>query len=269
MRRTLLEHVLWLLTPQSRIFSDVPASATPRPKASSSVTGPRLARKLDAFFVSEFKTPPESVIQQLAGVYYSSGYDMRSVVRSLLSSAEFQNPEHYFARYSWPVEYVVRLIKAVGWAGFSTGTVTTPMANMGQILFEPPDVSGWRLGTDWFGTGTLLSRMNFAATLAANQQFTLQGAAMGSAGTARVAAGVHGRSAGAGRLRHPGVERPAELSVRRRRVDRLVDAGPHEGCRSGASDRRVIRVSVRVTEARRSQKVAVRRGRWLAQPSAY
>ena len=183
MRRTLLEHVLWLLTPQSRIFSDVPASATPRPKASSSVTGPRLARKLYAFFVSEFKTPPESVIQQLAGVYYSSGYDMRSVVRSLLSSAEFQNPEHYFARYSWPVEYVVRLIKAVGWAGFSTGTVTTPMANMGQILFEPPDVSGWRLGTDWFGTGTLLSRMNFAATLAANQQFTLQGAAMGSAGT--------------------------------------------------------------------------------------
>ena len=77
-------------------------------------TGPRLARKLYAFFVSEFTTPPETFIQELAGVYYSSGYDMRSVVRHLLHSAEFQNPVTYFARYSWPVEYVVRLIKAAG-----------------------------------------------------------------------------------------------------------------------------------------------------------
>ena len=146
-------------------------------------TGPRLARKLYAFFVSEFTTPPETFIQELAGVYYSSGYDMRSVVRHLLHSAEFQNPVTYFARYSWPVEYVVRLIKAVGWTGFSAGSATTPLANMGQALFEPPDVSGWRLGTDWFSTGTLLARMNFAATLASNQQFRLLSDALPSAGT--------------------------------------------------------------------------------------
>ena len=66
-------------------------------------TGPRLARKLYTFFVSELKTPPESFIQRLAGVYYSSGYDMRAVVGSLLRSAEFQDPANYFARYSWPV----------------------------------------------------------------------------------------------------------------------------------------------------------------------
>ena len=151
--------------------------------AAHPATGPRLARKLYAFFVSEFKTPPETFIQELAGVYYSSGYDMRVVVRQLLRSPEFQDPANYFARYSWPVEYVVRLIKAVGWVGFSAGSVTTPMANMGQLLFEPPDVSGWRLGTDWFSTGTLLARMNFAATLASNQQFRLLSDALPSAGT--------------------------------------------------------------------------------------
>ena len=94
-------------------------------------TGPRLARKLYAFFVSEFKTPPETFIQQLAGVYYSSGYDMRAVVRTLLRSTEFQDPANYFTRYSWPVEFVARLIKGVGWAGFSAGSTTTPLANMG------------------------------------------------------------------------------------------------------------------------------------------
>ena len=146
-------------------------------------TGPRLARKLYGFFVSEFKAPPEAFIQQLAGVYYSSGYDMRAVVGFLLRSAEFQDPANYFARYSWPVEYVVRLIKGVGWTGFSAGSVTTPMANMGQTLFEPPDVFGWRLGPDWFSTGTLLTRMNFASTLASNQRFNLGPDAMPSGGT--------------------------------------------------------------------------------------
>ena len=65
----------------------------------------------------------------------------------------------------------------MGWAGFSAASALTPLANMGQILFEPPDVSGWRLGTDWFSTGTQLARMNFAATLAANQANGLQEAA--------------------------------------------------------------------------------------------
>jgi hypothetical protein len=44
---------------------------------------------------------------------------------------------------------------------------------MGQTLFDPPDVAGWDLGTSWFSTGAMLSRMNFAATLAANQRFKL------------------------------------------------------------------------------------------------
>ena len=146
-------------------------------------TGPRLARKLYAYFVSEFTTPPAALIDELSGVYYSSGYDMREVVRRLLSSAELQDQTSYFTRYSWPIEYVARLIKAVGWAGFSAASATNPLANMGQILFEPPDVSGWRLGTDWFSTGSLLARMNFAATLAANQANGLQAAAAPFAAT--------------------------------------------------------------------------------------
>ena len=41
---------------------------------------------------------------------------------------------------------------------------------MGQQLFEPPNVGGWPLGADWFSTGTMLARTNFAATLAASQK---------------------------------------------------------------------------------------------------
>ena len=146
-------------------------------------TGPRLARKLYAFFVNEFDPPDEALVQQLSATYYSTGFNMREVVRELLLSDAFHDPANHWTRYSWPVELVARMVREVGWAGFSAAEAMVPLANMGQILFEPPDVSGWRLGTDWFSTGTVLARMNFASSLAANQQFNLRDAATPQAGT--------------------------------------------------------------------------------------
>jgi hypothetical protein len=49
----------------------------------------------------------------------------------------------------------------------------TPLVNMGQQLYEPPDVNGWATGPEWFSTSSMLSRMNFAATLMGNQKFNL------------------------------------------------------------------------------------------------
>ena len=40
-------------------------------------------------------------------------------------------------------------------------------------LYEPPDVNGWGTGPDWISTSSMLARMNFASTLAANQRFNL------------------------------------------------------------------------------------------------
>jgi uncharacterized protein (DUF1800 family) len=95
------------------------------------------------------------------------------VLREVLLSPEFWDPGAYFARYSWPVEYVVRSLKDIGWTGFSVNDALTPLSNMGQILFEPPDVSGWDYGEAWFSTSAMLARLNFAATIALNQKFNL------------------------------------------------------------------------------------------------
>jgi uncharacterized protein (DUF1800 family) len=147
--------------------------------AAHPATGPRLARKLYAFFVNEIDPPDEGLIADLAGVYYSSNFEMKPVIRRLLLSRQFNDPENYYARYSWPVEFVVRAIKEVGWVGFSVNDALTPLANMGQQLFEPPDVAGWDLGRAWFSTGAMLSRMNFAAQLATNQKFNLRDGSRG------------------------------------------------------------------------------------------
>ena len=135
-----------------------------------------LATKLYRFFVSEFGAVNQTFVNRVAGVYLQSKYDMRAVMREVLTSPEFWDASAYFTRYSWPVEFAVRMLKDVGWSGFSVNDALTPLSNMGQILYEPPDVAGWRAGEEWFSTSAMLARLNFAASLAANQKFNLTNA---------------------------------------------------------------------------------------------
>ncbi len=141
-------------------------------------TARRLARRVWTWFVSEVDVPDETWVENIARVYLSSGTDMRVVMREVLRSTQFRNPKHHYHRYAWPVEFVVRSLKEMGHVGFSANDTITPMLNMGQQLFEPPDVNGWALGPAWFSTGGMLARMNFAATLATNQRFELRNAAL-------------------------------------------------------------------------------------------
>jgi uncharacterized protein (DUF1800 family) len=137
-------------------------------------TGPRLARKLYDYFFNEVDAPDEALIQDLSRIYYSSNFEIKPMVRRLLTAAQFHDERNWYKRYAWPVEFVARSLKEVGWNGFSLGNALTPLLNMGQMLFEPPDVNGWDLGRGWFSTGGMLARMNFAAQLATNQKFNLR-----------------------------------------------------------------------------------------------
>jgi len=147
-------------------------------------TGRYLAKKLYRFFVSEFGDVDDDFVERVSAVYQRSGYDMKAVMREVLLSKQFWDHDNYFARYSWPVEYVVRSLKDIGWNGFSVSDAITPLLNMGQSLFDPPDVAGWDLGKSWFSTGAMLARMNFAAQIAGNQKFNLASAAQGSTNSA-------------------------------------------------------------------------------------
>ena len=151
--------------------------------AAHPLTGPRLARKLYAFFINEVDPPDTALINEVAQIYYARSYAIEPMVRRLLLSPQFRDPRNYYKRYSWPVEFVVRSLKEVGPVGFSVNDALSPLVNMGQVLFEPPDVNGWELGAGWFSTGSMLARMNFASQLASNQKFNLRDTARSHAAT--------------------------------------------------------------------------------------
>ena len=133
-------------------------------------TARRLARKFWNFFVSEIVPPDPAFVSATANVYLQSGTRIGPVVYSVLNSPWFNDPSAVYARYSWPAEFVVRSIKEVGWQNLSVDKARAPMSNMGQALYEPPNVAGWPLGANWFSTSTMLARSNFAATLASSQK---------------------------------------------------------------------------------------------------
>ena len=137
-------------------------------------TARRLARKLWTFFVSEVREPDAAFVESIAQVYLANDTNMKPVLRAVFNSAQFTSAQSHFERYAWPVEFVIRSIKEIGFLGFSVSDTLTPLVNMGQTLFEPPDVAGWDLGTWWFSTGGMLARMNFASQLVANQKFNLR-----------------------------------------------------------------------------------------------
>ncbi|HZT77950.1 MAG TPA: DUF1800 domain-containing protein [Vicinamibacterales bacterium] len=143
-------------------------------------TATRVVTKLYNYFVSETVTPNPAFIAGLADTYLRNASAIQPVVAQILLSPQFQDPSVVFTRYSWPAEFVARAIKETGWTGFSVGSALTPMINMSQQLYEPPNVAGWVLGQAWFSTGAMLARMNFASTLALNQKFRLATAATGA-----------------------------------------------------------------------------------------
>jgi uncharacterized protein (DUF1800 family) len=142
--------------------------------ASHPETARRMARRLWTWFVSETEAAPDDFVNAIAKVYLDNDTNMKPVVRAILFSRHFQDPARRYQRYGWPVEFVVRALKEIGYVGFSVDQAITPLLNMGQQLYEPPDVNGWDVGPGWFSTSGMLARMNFASALATNQRFALR-----------------------------------------------------------------------------------------------
>jgi uncharacterized protein (DUF1800 family) len=136
-------------------------------------TARRLVTRFWNYFVSEINPPPEEFVDDLANTYLSSGYNIRAVMRRLLRSADFRSEANYFTKYSWPAEFVARSLKEVGWNGFTVNDAVSQLVNMGQVLYEPPDVAGWEQGSGWISTGGMLARMNLAAQLSRTQATNL------------------------------------------------------------------------------------------------
>jgi uncharacterized protein (DUF1800 family) len=127
-----------------------------------------LARKLMQFFV--MPAPPDDAVSELAGCIRTSDYNLQPVLRTLFSSTIFFSPEARHAIIKSPAEFVLGTQRSLG-SKVNLRESVSLMGQLGQLLFEPPTVEGWKGGRGWINSATMLSRANFAAELTTGSRF--------------------------------------------------------------------------------------------------
>lgn len=125
--------------------------------------------KLFKYFMHDAPTPED--LKPLTQAYLGSGYEIRAVVGTMLKSPAFYSDRVVYNKIASPAEFVVTTLRTLDVPLTSVGgSVSGSLHNMGQELFNPPNVKGWPEGQAWINTMTMLTRINFAGTLVTEMQ---------------------------------------------------------------------------------------------------
>ncbi|WP_088831133.1 DUF1800 domain-containing protein [Paenibacillus tyrfis] len=116
-----------------------------------------VARKLLTWFAAA--EPSDEWVNGVAAVFAKS-FHIGDTLRSLFLSDAFYAPELRGSLVKSPVEYVAGIAKALE-LPVARGYAQA-LRKMGQELYLPPNVAGWRGGTAWLTTANLLARCQFA-----------------------------------------------------------------------------------------------------------
>jgi uncharacterized protein (DUF1800 family) len=136
-----------------------------------------LARHLYNFFVADEVpvpswrlTPPKDaeLINAMEKAYFDSGYEIKAMLRALFNSQSFQSENVRFAKVKSPAEMVASILRMTGdhCGEIKPGLfeIAQEPKYMGMDLMNPPTVEGWHTGHEWIDSGTLVERINFAAS---------------------------------------------------------------------------------------------------------
>ena len=121
-----------------------------------------IARKVVQHFVSG--QVDDAYVNRLAGTFRASRYDMKALMRAVLTSPEFTAGQSYRALVKSPIELMVHTLKALGAPQLSRLAVQSS-AGMGQVLFDPPDVGGWPNNEAWISSNNVVARVNFISAV--------------------------------------------------------------------------------------------------------
>jgi hypothetical protein len=132
-----------------------------------------IAQRIWRFFVQD--NPPKPLVDALADVLHKSGMDLKHTMSVLFRSREFYAPDAVRAQIKSPVQWLIESAHQL-----EAPLPTQPMAlvmlrQLGQELFQPPNVKGWDGGIAWITTNNLLDRYNFAAALVEGNRVPLPG----------------------------------------------------------------------------------------------
>jgi uncharacterized protein (DUF1800 family) len=125
-----------------------------------------LAKNLLVEFVHP--TPTDEHISHYAKRLVDEKWEMKPVLREMLSSRLFFSDWAYRSKIKSPVELAVGIALVVG-GEVNPESLRQSCSRLGQSLCFPPNVKGWPGGEDWINANTILLRFNFAMSMSSQR----------------------------------------------------------------------------------------------------
>jgi len=122
-----------------------------------------ICSKLYRFFVND--TVDDGVVAGLTESFYNSGYDIQKLMTELFGADWFYDEKNIGTKIKSPVELLLGLNRSFGLKYNEPKTLFYIQKVLGQILFLPPNVSGWPGGKNWIDSSSLMFRLKLASLL--------------------------------------------------------------------------------------------------------
>ena len=136
--------------------------------ASHPATAHYIAFKLARRFVSD--VPPTALVDRAAATFMRTHGDIRSVMKTIVTSSEFFSSAAYRSKVKSPLEVVVSALRALDAKPDPTPRTAQVVSTLGQPLWGHQAPNGWpETGDQWMNTGAILNRINFGLALASNR----------------------------------------------------------------------------------------------------
>ena len=111
--------------------------------------------------------PPAALVDRAAARFRATGGDLREVVRTIVTSAEFVTETVRGAKFKTPFTLVVSAMRTSGATISDARALVQTLQQMGEPLYMCQPPTGYRnTGDAWISAGGLVSRMNFATRIA-------------------------------------------------------------------------------------------------------
>jgi uncharacterized protein (DUF1800 family) len=121
-----------------------------------------IAAKMWSFFA--YPNPEAAVVTSLADAFLANDLSIHDLVRAIFMHPNFVSTKAKQGLVRAPAEWVAACMRVVN----ITAEHANPqwyMEDMGQQLFQPPNVSGWRPNEYWLTTSRLWARANWVANI--------------------------------------------------------------------------------------------------------
>lgn len=127
--------------------------------------GTFLPRELAKFYLSDTPLPPAQ-LDALGAWWRTRDYDLRALAQRFFSSRLFFAPEYRANFIKSPVQLYLGLVQDLDLDVTPVPRlVLNPLRQMGQALYNPPNVRGWVGGRNWINSSTLAARRRLIAAL--------------------------------------------------------------------------------------------------------